>query len=1303
MRRLSMMVVLAAALSAAIGQETQARLEDPTPATAVDVSPLTGRLTLGLEDLRAGGDTPWPLSLRRTYQPGWGDPANHGAAWVTLLDARLVPWKQGFVQLEPNGSLRFLAAQGDAWVTTQGAPAKLVRTSDGFRLSGLGRSLTFDSFGRLLQVAGKGHTLELERDAAGRVTAIAGPWGRVEAKRDEAGVLQALETADGRRVSYLRDDTGQLIEVQRPGVRQRFAYDGEGRLVSLGGELATVRYDDEGRVAELSVAGLAPTSFAYVEADGNTIQSTRTQGDRVERHAVGADLRTIRVERPEGTTVTELDARGRVVREVVDGVETTRSYDAQGRLVAISSPRGAYRFAFSSADAAQPNRVTAPHDSFLLTYDAEGRTTSLRSSAGAVRWVYDEAGRPLKVVTGVATLEVGYDARHRAVTAVLTQGQRRVESRVERSASVFGASTLTEGGSGRVKVVERKPDGSLELRERDAAGNALRTVRYDALGRALERTDARGVTRRFAYDALGRWVSLAGAAGERLRASYDLLGRLESLRDGNGNAAKLSSAEGWVTADEPAWGRRSTRWDGNTRQDRAGDVEISSTYNERGQLIARALPEGRETYRYDPEGKLIEAKGPDGGLRYAYDERGRLSRIAPIGLDAEVEYAYTEAGRVAQVRYPWGAVDYRYDEQGRLVALDMGARGTVELGYDELGRRTLVRYPSGVETRTRYAGDRIAEIRTIKRVPGEDEALLERRAYTYDDAGRVSRIDELEGAVALEHDAEGQLVRATGPDFARAFRYDAMGNRTQVERDGATLAAKVAAGNRLASLGEETLSYGARGALTQRGERAYRYDSLNRLVGATLADGSEVRYGYAPGGARLWREDASGRTWIVPGASGPAAEVGPDGRLQVGYLHGAGLDDVLGAVHGGDFFAAHTDCVKSVTALTDAEGRVAARYRYTPFGETVSAEGGEWNPLRYTGRPLDAATGLYDLRARCYAPELGRFTSPDPATHRGGANLYAYVMNDPSVLRDPLGLWPGGIDIPGPIDDFVGDRVEDAVDLGGDVIDAGGDALDAAGDGLGWVADHAPGALDWLYVSGPLGIDHNPFFFGGLPNPFALDETVSFYTGVGQALWGTVTSPITLVRNFVDDPAGTLRAMGELGILLNPVLAGPFLLFGPDEHAGTHLFDSFREGLGNYWDAFLNDPEEFWRRNGELAPAIVGLFLTGGESAIATLLLEINGILGYIGDFNTIIENAKPEEDDQGRYSVGTIPGTKFESLQQLAIGLVVAELADLQVSGHYTFSSELLDEDYDDFHEFVRAALELDEIKEQLEGDVDY
>ena len=32
----------------------------------------------------------------------------------------------------------------------------------------------------------------------------------------------------------------------------------------------------------------------------------------------------------------------------------------------------------------------------------------------------------------------------------------------------------------------------------------------------------------------------------------------------------------------------------------------------------------------------------------------------------------------------------------------------------------------------------------------------------------------------------------------------------------------------------------------------------------------------------------------------------------------------------------------------------------------------------FLGRPFDALTGLYDLRARWYDPALGAFLSPDP-------------------------------------------------------------------------------------------------------------------------------------------------------------------------------------------------------------------------------------------------------------------------------------------------------------------------------------
>lgn len=63
------------------------------------------------------------------------------------------------------------------------------------------------------------------------------------------------------------------------------------------------------------------------------------------------------------------------------------------------------------------------------------------------------------------------------------------------------------------------------------------------------------------------------------------------------------------------------------------------------------------------------------------------------------------------------------------------------------------------------------------------------------------------------------------------------------------------------------------------------------------------------------------------------------------------------------------------------------------------------NSAEFTGRENDG-NGLYYYRARFYTPVPGRFVSEDPIGWRGGANLYKYVMDDPTDLIDPLGYGP---------------------------------------------------------------------------------------------------------------------------------------------------------------------------------------------------------------------------------------------------------------------------------------------------------
>jgi RHS repeat-associated protein len=59
----------------------------------------------------------------------------------------------------------------------------------------------------------------------------------------------------------------------------------------------------------------------------------------------------------------------------------------------------------------------------------------------------------------------------------------------------------------------------------------------------------------------------------------------------------------------------------------------------------------------------------------------------------------------------------------------------------------------------------------------------------------------------------------------------------------------------------------------------------------------------------------------------------------------------------------------------------------------------------YTGRELDAETGLYFYRSRYYDPSVGRFLSEDPIGFGAqDANLYRYVGNSPTNFIDPMGL-----------------------------------------------------------------------------------------------------------------------------------------------------------------------------------------------------------------------------------------------------------------------------------------------------------
>jgi RHS repeat-associated protein len=96
------------------------------------------------------------------------------------------------------------------------------------------------------------------------------------------------------------------------------------------------------------------------------------------------------------------------------------------------------------------------------------------------------------------------------------------------------------------------------------------------------------------------------------------------------------------------------------------------------------------------------------------------------------------------------------------------------------------------------------------------------------------------------------------------------------------------------------------------------------------------------------------------------------------------------------------DILGSVRSVSNSQAGLEDRYEYDAFGKPYKGDLENGMSLGYTGKPYDAATGMYDYGYRDYKPENARFTTVDPI--RDGANWFSYVNNDPVNWVDPWGL-----------------------------------------------------------------------------------------------------------------------------------------------------------------------------------------------------------------------------------------------------------------------------------------------------------
>jgi RHS repeat-associated protein len=124
------------------------------------------------------------------------------------------------------------------------------------------------------------------------------------------------------------------------------------------------------------------------------------------------------------------------------------------------------------------------------------------------------------------------------------------------------------------------------------------------------------------------------------------------------------------------------------------------------------------------------------------------------------------------------------------------------------------------------------------------------------------------------------------------------------------------------------------------------------------------------------------------------------------YIHTADVDSYCQVAQDGVELWCHTDQFGSPRILTGPAGTAVGTAGYDPFGVIV-ARTGVAVPIGFAGRRFDEAFGMYDFRAREYAPALGRFLQRDGLGLAIAANLYQYALDNPLRYIDPFGAEPG--------------------------------------------------------------------------------------------------------------------------------------------------------------------------------------------------------------------------------------------------------------------------------------------------------
>ncbi|MFI8962769.1 SpvB/TcaC N-terminal domain-containing protein [Streptomyces sp. NPDC053493] len=813
----------------------------------------------------------------------------------------------------------------------------------------------------------------------------------------------------------------------------RMAYDSVGRLDTVTGP-----YESGGGPATIDFEYHPEAPVPYATSRHLDRTATAVRADTIDTITFTDGLkRVLQTKKDASVAATPGAAPAQVMT-----VSGRLKFDALGHAVEtyypVTEPKGATNTTFNTAfDTVAPTRETFDVlDRSVKTVQPDGITTGTGYAfgpdrAGTTRFettVTDGNGKQRRTYTdvrGVTTAVKEFNGPTPIWTSYAHDPLKRVTAITDDKDNVTRAAY---DGLGRRTVFESPDAGRTETRY-DLAGNI--TAKITPNLRAASRT----ITYAYDYSRL-KAIRYPAFPGNDVSYSYGAPGaadnaasRITEVHDAAGTVTRAYGALGEVTKET----RTVTATGGAPRT-----YTTAWRYDAFNRVLQLTYPDGEVlSYDYDSGGQVTRATGTKNGIDYTYLDRLDYDKfgqkvLQQTGNGVRTTYSYDAADRRLAALTSTAAngtafqnLGYTYDDIGNLTGLannapqggPIGGPSSQTYGYDDQYRLTSA---SG-----RYT-DRNNRLTTYTLSLGYDSIHnTTSKSQHHEVAGGAPAFPAVSGPAGPIEPVDDPSNPADVQDrtsYDYTYSYDAARPHAPT-KVGPVTHAYDANGNLTAT--ENTAVSGKR--------RQYVWDEENRLActrdtaTATVTQdpdgcaGATVGYTYDDKGDRVVKRGDGlslypNRAYSERDTTGYKHIFVGDARLTTKAVAATGPEDAQW------FF--HADHIGSSGYVTDKQGAVTEHLEYFPFGETwVEERTGDpdaaGTPYRFTGKELDAETGLYYYGARYYNPRTQLWASPDPALPdyldkdiAGGLDeprnlaAYTYTHNNPLKLTDPTGKWP---------------------------------------------------------------------------------------------------------------------------------------------------------------------------------------------------------------------------------------------------------------------------------------------------------